>query len=268
MFHFLLTFIFAVTVYDMGPPPIVGVGGSAADASKHMEVLKRLSAVTWKGEGKTTKTGIHYSNAIRDYTFCHSTLDGKTWSTVLYGELTDENVIESGVQSLIAEYNKVFDGAGNPTQYARQSCTPYAQKSVTPPVSVLPALQDQIQSALKQLPQQSDPQAQANQQASAQWKDGTYQFGTQSFVLFYGNNQPYYSLTNFYQEGFQAEHPSTGQPVRVAAAEILFQAYKGLHDPSSRSNEAYINVVLACRTAREAFDTAQKQYPRDAMLPN
>ena len=42
MFHFLLAVVFGsmVTVYDKGPPPIVGMGSSQPEAQQHIDTLK------------------------------------------------------------------------------------------------------------------------------------------------------------------------------------------------------------------------------------
>ena len=76
MFHFFLAFIYALVVYDAGPPPVVGVGTDVNTAQKHIDFLKRYHNLSWETARRTTN-GILFQ-IKDDYTVCQSVQNEKT----------------------------------------------------------------------------------------------------------------------------------------------------------------------------------------------
>lgn len=135
MFHFLLAFVFAtVTVYDKGPPPIVGIGNNEPNAQKHIDMLKTWKAFDYSFKNfPQTEVGITYTADLSTgYTFCKSQAFNSTWFTVLSGANLTTAQIKDGVNALILEHTKVFDRSNNVIQsYAQQThVKPYTQQPV------------------------------------------------------------------------------------------------------------------------------------------
>lgn len=106
MFYFLLALVFAVTVYDVGPPPAVGVGDTAQAAKSHIDFLKTCYDLNWSKAESAEGISWQIKGA---YTVCQSIRDGKTWLTCLFGHLIDVSIIKASVDILNRAYYSCFN---------------------------------------------------------------------------------------------------------------------------------------------------------------
>lgn len=145
MFQFLFAFVFAVATVYRESPPAVGVGKSSQEAKTHIEFLDTCTQLNWTA-AKQLREGLVFQ-IKGEYTVCQRTLNKKSWLVCLVGAQLSDEAIKAGVESLLAEYNKIFDGQGKLTDYATQSCQPYDHQPVIElVVSMLPG--PQIQQAI------------------------------------------------------------------------------------------------------------------------
>ena len=109
MFHFFLTFIYALVVYDAGPPPVVGIGADYNTAIDHINFLKTCYGLDWNRAQSNEKTSWQIRGG---YTICKTNEGGKIWLTCLVGNALSPESIETGIRNLLATYDTVFDGRG------------------------------------------------------------------------------------------------------------------------------------------------------------
>lgn len=136
MFQFLFAFVFAISTVYRESPPTVGVGESAQEAKTHMNFLDTCTQLNWTAV-QQLREGLFFQ-IKGGYTVCKSTSNNTSFLVCLVGSQLSNDAIEAGVASLLAQYNKVFDGQGKPTEYAKKSCKLYDDQQ---PVieSVVPA---------------------------------------------------------------------------------------------------------------------------------
>lgn len=266
MIVFIFAHLFAVTVYDTAPQNIVGVGADVPAATTYMAALEdyRKQNPAARPGGPAEAVGHMYNDL--DHTIC--VCDG--YLVCLPGTLINEDQIRVAAQKLCAAYKTVFDGKNlrNPLPTGitkRQSPTTVPVPASATPPSVVPPdlLESSVQAVLGQLIRQKpDARARiADQMTQTVFcADGLYSSPlpdgrVQPRIFFYDKNNYYYWLTNFFSDPsypIVAQHPITRDLISVCAAELLFQAFKGV--VSVPSNQTYINAVLGVKSAIEAFN--------------